>query len=54
MTEGATLVTVGGTVHVQAGTYVENASVAKRCTIDGAGSGGNGAANPATHTIVQA
>ena len=26
----------------------------KRCTIDGAGSGGSGAANPATHTIVQA
>jgi parallel beta-helix repeat protein len=52
--EGATLVSTGGLVDVHAGTYVENCVVPKRCTIDGAGSGGNGAANPAVHTIVQA
>ncbi|MBK7876546.1 MAG: HYR domain-containing protein [Planctomycetes bacterium] len=52
--EAHDLVAVGGTVHVQAGTFVENVTVTKRCTIEGAGSGGSGAANPALHTIVQA
>ncbi|HYC78397.1 MAG TPA: right-handed parallel beta-helix repeat-containing protein [Planctomycetota bacterium] len=53
VTEGAAMVAVGGTVNVAAGVYVENATIAKRCTVAGAGSGGAGPATPGD-TVVQA
>ncbi len=47
--EGHDLLTVGGTLNVEPGTYSENVAIGKRVTIDGAGSG-----TSASDTVVNA
>jgi hypothetical protein len=52
--EGVDLVLDDGTVHVVAGTFVENVVVDHRIVLEGAGSGGGGIADPLVDTILQA